>query len=133
MRTHCIRNWVCTVKLTTKLQLSNAKAASIFDFKRLCECSDKICPVIRPFLPLLFLLENASAQIPIHLNTAEIYASDGTGAGSLNDFPCIVKKIGSLYMYKLIVHLYSLQVGDDFINGRAQFILPRHDFGDALV
>ena len=64
MRTHCIRNWVCPIKLPTHFQLTHRKAATIFRFQLLCQILQQIRTVVGTFLTLLLLLLDALTYLP---------------------------------------------------------------------
>ena len=92
MRIQCVRNWVKSVEPPALLQLANAKSTAIFRFKTFRESPYNSCAILRPILPVLFLLKYPASKIPVHHHAIEIYASNGICAGSVDNLASVGKQ-----------------------------------------
>lgn len=80
MGTQCVPIWVCLVKLSAKLKLTVAESTSIFRILTFCKILQNVCTIVSTFFPLLLLLKNALAQLPIHMHSAEVNTPYGVGS-----------------------------------------------------
>ena len=69
--TQCVRNWIHTIELPTKLQLTIRKACTILRLKLLSQILNKIWAVFSTLFTLLLGLKDPLANIPIHLHSTE--------------------------------------------------------------
>ena len=60
------------------------KSAAIFGFELFGEVLYKICAIVGALLALLFLFEDALAQVPVHLHALEIDTAHGVAVRGID-------------------------------------------------